>query len=192
MSNRSGSVNIWRSGLDGSNPQQLTRGSRDESPHCSPDSRWVAYTSNKDAKQRLRRVSIDGGDSVELTNYSSSMPLVSLDGKRIACGYIDEQARRWKAAIIPFEGGAPIRTFDIAMLQTRIQRSRDGKALLYYLTRNGVSNIWSQPVDGGPLKRMTDFKTDQIFRFAISPDGRQLAAVRGSLNSNVILISESK
>jgi hypothetical protein len=35
--------------------------------------------------------------------------------------------------------------------------------LNYIDTINGVSNIWLLPLDGRPPKKLTDFKTDQIF-----------------------------
>jgi serine/threonine protein kinase len=194
ISNRTGPHNIWRMDADGSNPKQLTSGSRDDHPSFSHDGRWVVYVTNEGGKQRLRRISVDGGEGLQLTDYTAASPFVSPDGKFIACGFIDEQAQTpsWKAAIIPLEGGAPLKTFNIPMLRTRIQWSADGKSILYFLTSNGVSNIWSQPVDGGAPKQMTDFKTDQIFRYTVSKDGRQLAASRGTITSDVVLISDLK
>ncbi|HEV2664356.1 MAG TPA: protein kinase, partial [Blastocatellia bacterium] len=66
----------------------------------------------------------------------------------------------------------------------------DGRALTYIDTINGVSNIWSLPLDGGPPKQLTDFKTDQIFWFDFSRDGKQLALSRGMETSDVILIRD--
>ena len=65
----------------------------------------------------------------------------------------------------------------------------DGRALTYIDTINGVSNIWSLPIDGGAPKQLTDFKTDQIFWFDFSPDGK-LAVSRGTQTSDVILIRD--
>ena len=68
----------------------------------------------------------------------------------------------------------------------------DGRALTYIDTINGVSNIWSLPLDGGPPKQLTDSKTDQIFWFDFSRDGKQLALSRGTQTSDVILIRDFK
>jgi len=65
----------------------------------------------------------------------------------------------------------------------------DGRALAYVSTRGGVSNIWLQPVDGGAPTQLTDFKTDLIFSFDLSRDGKQLALSRGTENRDVILIN---
>ena len=66
----------------------------------------------------------------------------------------------------------------------------DARALTYIDTTGGVSNIWSLPLDGGAPKQLTDFKTDQIFWFDLSRDGKQLALSRGTQTSDVILIRD--
>ena len=42
----------------------------------------------------------------------------------------------------------------------------------------------------GPPKQLTNFKTDQIFWFDFSRDGKQLALSRGTQTSDVILIRD--
>jgi Tol biopolymer transport system component len=193
-SNRAGNFNIWRMDIDGGNQKQLTGKSQDILPSFSPDGQWVFYTTTESDKQRLRKVSAEGGDPVQVTDYTSAGPLVSPDGKQIACGYINEQQTppRWRIAIISSDGGPPIKTFDISVLQSRFQWASDGRAILYNVTRDGVTNLWSQPVDGSPPKQLTDFKSDQIFRFDWSRDGKQLLFARGTITSDVVLVSDLK
>ena len=71
----------------------------------------------------------------------------------------------------------------------QIRWAPEGKALDYLLTRGGATNIWRQALACGPPKQLTDFKSDLIFAFDWSPDGKQLALARGSMSSDVILIS---
>ena len=47
----------------------------------------------------------------------------------------------------------------------------------------------SQPVDGGPAVHLTDFKSDLIFAFEWSRDGRHLACARGIVTSDAVLFS---
>jgi Tol biopolymer transport system component len=61
--------------------------------------------------------------------------------------------------------------------------------LTYTVTRGIVSNIWLQPVDGGQPRQLTDFKTDRIFSFDWSRDGKWLACSRGAIDNDVVLIS---
>jgi Tol biopolymer transport system component len=72
---------------------------------------------------------------------------------------------------------------------TWIRWAPDGRALDYILTRGGASNIWRQALAGGPPKQISNFKSDLIFFFAWSRDGKQLALERGATSSDVILIS---
>ena len=43
----------------------------------------------------------------------------------------------------------------------------------YTAVAENVSNVWNQPVDGGPAKQVTDFKDMLITGFAWSSDGKQ-------------------
>jgi len=66
----------------------------------------------------------------------------------------------------------------------------DGHTLTFINSVNGVSNIWSLPLDGSAPKQLTDFKTDLIFWFDFSPDGKQLAVSRGIQTRDVIVIRD--
>jgi Tol biopolymer transport system component len=70
-----------------------------------------------------------------------------------------------------------------------VRWTSDGKSLAYIDTRNGVSNIWLQPVDGGSAKQLTNFNAEQIFYFDWSQGGKNFAITRGTITSDVISIS---
>jgi Tol biopolymer transport system component len=53
-----------------------------------------------------------------------------------------------------------------------------------------VSNIWSQPLNGGKPVQLTNFTTGRIFNFDWSRDGKWLALARGSMTNDVVLISD--
>lgn len=72
-----------------------------------------------------------------------------------------------------------------------LQWNADGRTVFYVDTRSGVSNIWSQPLDAGAPKQITNFKSDRIYGFAWSRDGR-LALSRGNSASDVVLIRDFK
>jgi serine/threonine protein kinase/tricorn protease-like protein len=182
--------NIWRMDADGRNPKQLTRSHSDISPAFSPDGKWVVYHSYVSGRSHLWRVPVDGGEAVQLTNTTSYLPAVSPDGKYIACGYWDEQLNSQVAvAIIPFDGGQPVKIFNI---QPGLMRwSADGSSLMFLDIQEGVSNIWLQPLAGGEPKQITQFKADRIFSFDWSRD-RQLACSRGIVTSDVVILSNVK
>jgi eukaryotic-like serine/threonine-protein kinase len=197
-STRSGAPAIWRMNIDGSNSKQLTYGLSDGLPAISPDGKSVVYTSLGATKPTVWKVSIEGGDARELTSRVATNPLVSPDGKFVAYLYPESHdpfAPSNRIAIIPFEGGDPIKTLPFPAgirIQTIAQWSPDGKSILYNSTVNNVTNIWSQPLDGGPAKQVTDFKDSLLSGFAWSRDGKNLACTRGIQLRDAVLISESK
>jgi Tol biopolymer transport system component len=191
VSDRSGLTNIWTTNTDGTNEKQLTFGEDDSWAWCSPDARWVVYHSGDQGKRRIRRVPIAGGPSEELTDYTSLFPVVSPDGQWISAYYRAEPKAPWQFAIIPFNGGPPVKTFDLppdVTFQSLVRWTPDGKSLAYIVYRDGVSNIWTQSINGGAPKQITDFKSDQILWFDWSPDGQQLAVSRGTITSDIVMM----
>jgi serine/threonine protein kinase len=191
---RSGKQQIWRMDIDGSNLKQLTPIGFQSS--CSPDGQWVVYTNFVAGGFSIWKVPIDGGEPTAVINRNALIPALSPDGKLIASYYFDEKPGLSKIAIFPFAGGEPLKFFDFAQAVTSSSPSvrwlPDGSGLTYILTSGGVSNIWLQPIDGGDPKQLTDFKTDTIFWFNWSRDGKQLAMSRGTEDRDVILINNFK
>lgn len=151
----------------------------------------------------ILKVSIDGGTPTTLVAKGSLVyPQVSPDGELLAYFFSDEQTKRPKIGVVKFDGAAPARTFDLpvtsgtSLYESLSYRgfhwSPDGRALVYINTLGGVSNLWSQPLDGGKAVQITDFKSDLIYNFAYSRDGRALALARGSHTRDAVLISEVK
>jgi Tol biopolymer transport system component/DNA-binding winged helix-turn-helix (wHTH) protein len=190
---RTGTSHLWRMDADGANIKQLTNGEAETYPHISPDGRFVVYLSAGQNRSSLWRIPIEGGEAVELRDGWSMFPQVSPDGKLVACFYQDEPSIGNKLALIPFVGGEPVQLFDLpstVFIRAGLRWTADGRALTYVDNRDGVSNIWSLPVDGGPAKRLTDFTSDKIFRFAWSRDGKQLAFERGMEINDATLIGD--
>jgi serine/threonine protein kinase/Tol biopolymer transport system component len=184
---------LYRMEMDGGSPRQLTS-SNDHAASFSPDGQWVFYSAN-DGKhsEALWKVSIDGGTPVRLTDYKSQWPDVSPDGRFIVCDFLDEGAGhpQWRIGILSADGGAPIKILDLPpQASHRVHWTRDGRTLLYVDTRNGVSNIWRLPLDGGKPVQITNFESELISKFDLSYDGKQFALARGTSAGDVILISD--
>src|SRR5262249_26516527 len=192
-SERAGGSQIWRMDADGGGLKQLTRGKGDVYPELSPDGRWVVYTSSSDGEPSLWKVSIDGGEPAQLSPAVAARSVVSPDGKSIASFYQNEKDAVFRVPIFRSTEGPPGVIEDMAQPDWYILHwSPDGRALTYIVTRQGVSNIWSKPIDGGPARQLTNFTTDRIFRFAWSRDGKFLACERGLIINDALLISEGK
>ena len=119
---------------------------------------------------------------------------MSPDGALIASWQHLNPNNTKSVAIIPFEGGNPIKMLEIPSGSSTgvIRWTPDGQAIAYIDTRDAVSNIWSQPLDGRPARPLTEFKSDQIFRFEWSKDGKWLAIARGTVSEDVVLMHAYK
>ena len=186
-----GGPHIWRIGIDGFNRQQLTN-SFDLLPQWSPDSQWIVYQSQTGSGVAIWKVAVNGGQPVKLNEKLARAPTVSPDGRQVACYYRDNPNAPFKLGVLPIEGGQPTKTFDVqeANALRPLRWTADGRAIVYVLTRGGVSNLWAQPLDGGQPKQLTNFTSDLIFSFDFSRDGKQIALSRGTVSSDVVLISD--
>lgn len=197
-SNRAGSVgtfNVWRMDIDGSNAKQLTNGEGEYWPVCTPDGKWVVFSSHRNTERpKTWKVPIDGGESVKITDKFTMLPVISPDGKTILCRYFDEQSISFpKVALVSFDDGQVLKVLDIDVANYQPGQYRwspDGKTIFYSATQAGVSNVWSVPVAGGSPKQVTDFKSDFMFNFDWSRDGKTLSCARGVGMTDVVLIKD--
>ncbi|HJP93310.1 MAG TPA: protein kinase [Pyrinomonadaceae bacterium] len=186
LSDRNGVAHIWKMNIEGGDQKQLTYGNGEQAPQFSPDGQWVVYSTIAE-NSSVWRIPAAGGKPVQLTEKDSEVPTVSPDGKLVACLYKDENAPV-RIALIPLEGGRPLKTLDYGAPSAILRWTPDGRAIAYVDPRDTVSNIVARPIDGGAVKQLTDFKTDRTFSFDWSRDGSQLALARGTQASDVILI----
>jgi eukaryotic-like serine/threonine-protein kinase len=197
-------LGIWRMDADGSNTVRLADETFALGPKCSPDGKWVVYLRGPTFVPV--RVPVAGEKSPEvLTQDMVAQALsdlwveISSDGKLIA--YLTwpktslegptppTASKPNQLKVIPFDGGPPIYQFDWPPLASGPHWAPSGQSIEYSLTKNGASNIWEHKLTGGPPKQITNFKSDLIFYFSWSRDGRQLALTRGSQKSDVILLT---
>ncbi len=183
---RDGKLELWRVDADGSNGKRLADVLGES--QCSPDGKWIFYS----GKDRIYRMPAEGGDPVTLLTVpeGGNSLRVSPDGTQLAFSYQEgNPVPMPKVAMVPIVGG-PMHSISQVPLGARgLSWSPSGKALQYGLTRNGATNLWEQPVSGGPPRQITNFASDQIFGFAWSRDEKQLFLIRGNVTSDVILIS---
>jgi len=187
VSNRTGNFEIWRMNIDGGNLVQLTNSTGANMPGISPDGKWVTYLAPAEGK--LYKVPLDGGEAIGLGIQAVGASAVSPDCNLI--GYFFPGRDGWGIAVASFKDGSAIRKFDydFSALNNRVLKwTPDGKALLYASSSDDVGDIWMCPLDGSPPRRVTQFKSDRIFHFDISSDGRGLICARGGWKHDIVLI----
>ena len=188
--------NIWRTNADGSSPVRLTNGKDDRYPVCSPDQKWVYYVDRAD--NRICRVPLDGSGKTEVIygitqGYSFTRgPSISSDGKTLAIAVNGSEEVGVKIAVFDLGSLRSPRMLDARDYGGPLQFTPDGRSLAYAIRENGVDNVWVQPLHGSPRQPITHFKSEQIWSFSLSPDGKDLAILRGHFDSDVVMLQESK
>jgi Tol biopolymer transport system component len=195
-SDRDGGIRAWRMAPDGSGakriaPDIIARGR----VYPSADGKWIYYS---EQSGEIRRAPVEGGASEKVISdelmkrLGASLPpefhepMLSPDGTLLAGHYFDAASRGERVALVPIAGGA------VRLLNTVPSSALwmpDGKALVYVETRGGVSNLIRHPIVDGTPAPLTKFTAEQIFGYAVSPDQKQLAIVRGRVSSDVVLVA---
>lgn len=114
---------------------------------------------------------------------------VSPDGKQIIYSYMDTGERQWRLGIARVEDGKQFESFPVpGSVTNRVTRwTPDNRGFMYINTVGGVSNIWVQRIGGGPARRLTNFSSQQIETFDLSPN-RSLAVVRSHKANDAVLL----
>jgi serine/threonine protein kinase len=190
-------ISIWRVEASGGNLKQLSDGTNDETPVCSPDGKWVYYLDVANG-WKLRRVPIDGGNSEKLSDLAFSNRLfdISPDGKLAAFSTtLAASNPKKQLALLPTDAPQNAKIVDLKRpveIGGAIRFTRDGKSVVYSFREQDVDNLWLQPLDGLPGRQITSFKSEHISDFRWSHDGSKLGMVRGHTNADVVLLQRSK
>jgi Tol biopolymer transport system component len=190
VSTRSGTESIWKMDIEGGNPVQLGRNSLALFPKITPDGKDVVYGSWMG--QGIFKIPVTGGEPIQLLSDSAFQPSVSPDGKLLAVTKRRTDPPGNYLDILPLAGSPSIRQFDIpvlAMTGTQLSWTPDSKGVIFLDSRDGVGNLWLQPLAGGKPRPVTDFSSDRIYSFDWSTDGKQLVVARGNSSSDIVMIS---
>ncbi len=198
---------IWRVNRDGSDPNQLTRGPHDSSPVCAPDGKWVYYF---DSLTTLMRVPAEGGQPEAVAGSAVANAFQNVggiafsgDGKRLILNsnIADPVTHRsrFRLAIVDVEGNPasaplliePDPRMTTALFAGGAKFSPDGKAVVYVIREKGAEDLWMQPLDGSPGRRITNLAAERMADFRWSPDGKTLAVAREHDASDVVVLQET-
>jgi dipeptidyl aminopeptidase/acylaminoacyl peptidase len=192
-SNRSGSSQVWRMNVDGTNQVQLTKRDGGHPAFVTPDGKWVYFESN--LHQTLWRVSTEGGDETEVSKALIRRPAFSRDGKFVAYFYRDETDNRLKIGVMLVESRTVSRIFalpDNTYYRGSIAWKNDNESF-YYVTINGSQNsLWLQSLKNTPPQLIGNLGSDEIPYLALSPDENTFVFIRGKYTREAVLIEGLK
>jgi len=210
-SNRTGSSQIWRMDIDGRNQKQLTfgvgqkddgqknEGQKDSAQFAalSPDGREVFFIKRGAGPAAIWKISIEGATPVPVSRLNGATAegflSVSPDGKwlayhHVSAGQKPREERTLRIGVLPTEGGAEPKLFDLPMRRPITQWGADSTAFDYAAGPFNSSSLWRQPTGGGGPQKLCDLP-DRIFNLAWSRDGKTLAVSRGRQQGDALLIT---
>jgi dipeptidyl aminopeptidase/acylaminoacyl peptidase len=170
---------IWIVPLDGGAPRQITQdGDDNERPRWSPDSRRIAYVSNRGGTSQIWLMDPDGSNAKAVTNFAAEADgvLFSPDGKNLLftsavypeCGADDACNKKNLDADAASQVKARIYTELLYRHWTQWQSKRR-------------SHLMVTPVTGGPPKDLTPgthdvppFSLGSPDDYDVSPDGLEV------------------
>ncbi len=168
---------------------QITSGPYDDAePVWSPDSRWIAFTSNRTAdpdandNSDIFVVEAKAGEkprAVTTAAVTDREPVFSPDGKWIAYLAGGDPKDIWYAsnhvAVVPAAGGEPRAL--TAQLDRNVEGPRfspDGRFVYFGLEEGGNEHLARVPAAGGAVERVVDGERS-LGAFEIGRDGRIVA-----------------
>lgn len=193
-SNRAGSFNVWRMTSDGSDARQLTFGRDDEFPSCSPDGKFVVYQGFEGLRPGIWRVDVNGGNPTSMGPPYAKWPVLSPDGRWVACTTLDTTSLAWKAAVFPVAGSEGVRLFDVPMLSIprldwqRIRWRSDGLAITFLTDEDGSTHLNSIVLSTGARSRIATIPGEKILSYDIRDEA--LVCARAPVTSDIVLLRD--
>jgi Tol biopolymer transport system component len=176
---------MWKMDADGRNRTSL--GPR-LNQVMTPDGRQLVFVdapAGQPAAVRIRSIDATGEPRVVTTDrVRGGTALASPDGRWIAYPSFDDEDRP-ALAVCDLATCASRR---ILPIPGTVEWTPDSRGLAYLEPRLG-SDIFVQPIDGGPPRQLTHFPADgqQIWRAAWTPDGKRIAVARAAAANNIVL-----
>ena len=95
-----------------------------------------------------------------------------------------------KLVVMNLASGEPVQFFDsdVTSAFNHIRFTRDGKAIFFVKHDDAGDSLWLQPLDKTAPRQIATFKSEEIIDIRPSPDGKKLAIVRSTIDSDVVLL----
>ncbi|CAN5346437.1 hypothetical protein BH10ACI2_BH10ACI2_23940 [soil metagenome] len=186
---RSGRRQIWAMDNDGKNPIQLSQFDTDVyDGRLLSDGKTCIFLQLETPQKSMVVLQKENGEIRPLVQNKTKRWALSPDEKFLAAEVRDPQSQKIGVVILNIESGEVVKRLDFS--SGRVLRwTADGKALAYDINDVGSGRVMIQPIDGGPSKTLLTLKSEEIFSFDWTNDGKKFAIIRGNHLTDAVRIS---
>jgi Tol biopolymer transport system component len=175
-------ASIWRLRLP--DPQEqvtqaepfISSAGQDYSPTYSPDSKKIAFVSDRSGTPQIWISDSDGAGAAQVTNFKGSSlgsPQWSPDSRRLVFdGVLDSQSAIW---LIDADGSDLRRLNNSKVREYLPTWSRDGRWVYFSTLRDGRDHLWKQNPDSG---QSVELSNESFYDTRESPDRKTLYVQR--------------
>jgi serine/threonine protein kinase len=167
---------------DGANVLKIAAGAR---PELSSDGRLVTFGTPDGS---LWKAAIPGGAPQKIADRIGAYA-INRSSTQLAYAYwrLEGGRNTLRLIVVPLAGGPPV--VDLPFPNSGIIRfTPKGDGVTFIRSVSGASNVFVQPLAGGPATQLTKFSKGVITGFDWTTDGK-LVMTRGDMQSNAVLIS---
>jgi Tol biopolymer transport system component len=192
---RNGKLRLHVLSADGAEVQPMTdaidvRGSAG----WSPDEQWLVVGGSDGTADGLFKIPLDGGEPVRLVKGQALDPIWSPDGRMIAYAGPNVGSQAPVLAVQP--DGTPIPLPNLQVRRegggSRSRFLRDGSGLVYSQGFGLSQDFWVLDLKTGRSRQLTRFnKSEAIWSFDVSPDGKHIVFDQSRNASDIVLIDRT-
>jgi Tol biopolymer transport system component/DNA-binding winged helix-turn-helix (wHTH) protein len=192
-SNRTGTNQIWRMNSDGGNQVQLTRTEGGYPRFVTSDGKWVYFESG--LHETIWQVASDGSAEFQVSQKPAVRATFSPDGKLAAYLFRAELSDKVFIGVMSVPDGSLLKSFPVADTATSVTAmvwAKDNKSFDYVTTGPSKTSLWHLSLAGNVPRLVAELGNDEIQDIAMSPDGNDLAFIRGKWIHDAVLIEGLK
>lgn len=195
-SNRSGAGQIWRMNPDGSNQTQLTNEAAGARPLLiSSDGKTVYFEAPRDSNLGKMSISADGKIILSVISGERMFQPEINPAEDTVAYFARKPNQPFQIALMSLADGKILKSFPLAeegVLPTKVVWSPDGKYLFYVSKRGSKDTVWRLSLETEKTEKFVDLGEEDVSDFAIAPDGKSFAFVRGKTLHDAFLITGLK
>jgi eukaryotic-like serine/threonine-protein kinase len=190
--NEKNEQNLWSLNATNGELTQITAGRGDIFPSCTPDGKFLVYTSQFGGVWRVLKSAAEAGSPIELARGAIPSVALSPDGTLVA--YIRQEGQganiRVKFVVQRFEDGAPVREFEAPTDIDAIGWTPDNRAITYLRIVGSAEDLYMQPLAAGAAVRLMHFDNEptRVIAYAWSRDGKRIAITRSRFNDTDVVM----